>query len=257
MTKENVEGQFSRVAKHYTTSAVHAKGEDLDAMVVAARLSGSELVLDAGCGAGHTALAFAPRVAEVWAYDLSRSMLDQVESLAQQRQITNVKTFQGDVERLPFDAQSVDLVVSRYSAHHWWYPEMALREFAHVLKPGGQFILSDVVSYDDYIEDTFLQAIELLRDPSHVRDHRVEEWQAMFAEAGFKSEVVLRFGVHLGFKSWLTRMATPDLNATLIRTLLAQAPQEVQAVFRLPKDWQTLDDFEFVLPGVVLRGTLA
>lgn len=254
----SVEEQFSRAAANYSTSTVHARGEDLSAMVVCADLQGDEVVLDAGCGAGHTALAFAPHVKEVVAFDLTAAMLKQVNLLAEQRRVTNVRTQQGNVERLPFDESSFDVVVSRYSAHHWPYPQLALKEFAQVLKPEGQFVLSDVVAYDDYTQDTFLQTIELLRDPSHVRDHRVSEWNTMFAQVGFKLDVVLRLGVRLNFKSWLARMLTPEDNAALIRKLWASAPESVQAAFRLPKDWQEkADDFDFVLPGAVMRGTFA
>ena len=38
---------------------------------------------------------------------------------------------------------------------------------------------------EDYAQDTFLQTIELLRDPSHVRDYRISEWRDMLAAAGF------------------------------------------------------------------------
>ena len=81
--KATVEHQFSQVAAHYRTSAVHATGADLAQLVAAARLTGSEQVLDAGSGAGHTAVAFAPQAAQVTAVDLSAAMLAQGQQLAQ------------------------------------------------------------------------------------------------------------------------------------------------------------------------------
>src|ERR1041385_7908260 len=188
--KASVQQQFGNVAVNYATSTVHASGEDLNRMVQLAELTGVEQVLDAGCGAGHTALAFAPHVAHVVAYDLTASMLEQVERLATERHITNLTTRHGDVEALPFDDASFDVVVSRYSAHHWPHPARALAEFKRVLKSGGQFILSDIVAEEDPTLDTFLQAIELLRDPSHVRDHSISQWKTMFHKAGFTSEVL-------------------------------------------------------------------
>ena len=64
------------MAANYLTSAVHAQGEDLPVMVDASNLRGDERVLDAGCGAGHTAASFAPHVAEVVALDFTASMLN-------------------------------------------------------------------------------------------------------------------------------------------------------------------------------------
>jgi ubiquinone/menaquinone biosynthesis C-methylase UbiE len=253
--QSKIQQQFGTVAANYRTSTVHARGVDLAKMVELAPLSGHEHVLDAGCGAGHTALAFAPHLKTVSAYDLTPLMLDQVEVLAAENSITNIQTQQGNVEQLPFPDAEFDLVVSRYSAHHWANPEAALAEFRRVLKPQGQFILSDVVSYSDYTQDTFLQTIELLRDPSHVRDFTVNEWITMLTAGGFEADVALNFDVRLDFQAWLDRMATPPPNREMIRTLLATSSPTVQASFRLPQNWTTQEDFEFVIPGAVFSST--
>ena len=50
--------------------------------------------------------------------------------------------------------------------------------------------LVDVVAPDLPAQDTFLNAIELLRDPSHVRDHTIEQWLRMFGSAQFAAEVL-------------------------------------------------------------------
>lgn len=248
--KSSVQSQFGQVAANYSTSAVHMKGADLDAMIQAAGLTGNEQVLDAGTGTGHTALAFAAHAAQVTAVDFTENMLAQGRALAEQREITNVEFRRADVEALPFGPEEYDLIVTRYSAHHWPHPQQALREFQRVLRPGGHFILNDIVSYDDFICDTYLQTIELLRDPSHVRDHTVKQWLAMIAEAGFvDAEVVYQGDVWIDFNSWTTRMATPPANAAMIRTLFAGAPQEFREVLKIEAN----DDFSFT--GAVIRAT--
>lgn len=231
--KTTVQRQFDRTAANYRTSAVHAKGEDLPLMVQAADLRGHERVLDAGCGAGHTAASFAPHVAEVVALDFTESMLLQVEALAQERGLTNITRRLGDVELLPFEAAEFDLVVSRYSAHHWPRPQQALSEFRRVLRPGGQVILSDIVGFDDPSCDTYLNAIELLRDPSHVRDYTRVEWQAFFNAAGFHAESIFSVRIYLAFENWTQRMATPEVNRAAIRALYMVAPAEVKEALRI------------------------
>lgn len=246
--KESVQHQFGQVAANYSTSAVHAKGRDLEEMLRAVPLTGQERVLDAGCGTGHTALAFATKVAEVIAIDLTQGMLDQGEQLADDRGLTNVEFRLGDVEKLPFAAAHFDTVVSRYSAHHWPHPAAALQEFHRVLKPGGYFILDDVVSFDDFMSDTYLQAVEVLRDPSHVRDHTAAQWIAMLGTAGFvEAEVVYTGGVWIDFASWIQRMATPEANATMIRALLDGAPQEVKTALQVEAN------HNFSFTGAVIR----
>ena len=244
--KAAVERQFSQVAEHYRTSAVHAAGEDLARLVEAAALSGQETVLDAGSGAGHTALAVAPYAARVTSVDLSASMLAQGRRLALERGLGNVHFEVGDVEALTFADGSFDVVTSRYSAHHWPHPQVALREIHRVLRRGGRFVLSDVVSYDDFTADTHLQAIELLRDPSHVRDHTAAQWLAMLAERGFAAQVIFTWGVRLQFDNWVERMATPAPAVAMLRTLLANAPAEVRA--RL----QVEEDDSFTLQGALI-----
>ena len=246
--KESVQKQFTPVAANYATSAVHVAGPDLTAMLDAAALRGDERVLDAGCGAGHTALAFAPRVAEVVGLDLTEAMLAQGRKLARQQERANITFQRGDVEKLAFDDSSFDLVTSRYSAHHYPHPLAALREFARVLKPGGSLLLVDVVAPDEPAQDTFLNAIELLRDPSHVRDHTVEQWLRMLATAGFTAEALGHWPLRLEFESWVARMNTPFLAITQIRTLIEGAPREVRAGLAID------EGYSFSVPTALIRG---
>ncbi len=88
----------------------------------------------------------------------------------------------------------------------------ALHEFRRLLRQDGCLLLSDIVSYSSFVQDTHLQAIELLRDPSHVRDHRAEEWIAMMEDVGFNAEIVFTWLLRLHFDDWVARMATPEQN---------------------------------------------
>ena len=248
--KDTVAQQFSPVADNYRKSSIHAAGEDLPQMVAAVPLSGRELVLDAGSGAGHTALAFAPHVAHVTSVDLSPAMLAQGERQAQERGLANVEFRQADVEALPFPDHSFDLIVSRYSAHHWPHPQQALSEFRRLLRPGGTFLLSDIVSYEDFSADTHLQTLEILRDRSHVRDHTIAAWLAMLAQQGFGGGVVYRWDVWIDFASWVQRMATPPDDAAMIRRLLDNAPAEVRATLRVEAD------HSFTIQGALIKAVL-
>jgi ubiquinone/menaquinone biosynthesis C-methylase UbiE len=234
--QDSVQRQFGQVAADYAKSAVHIGGPDLEAMLQAANLRGNERVLDAGSGTGHTALAFAPHIAEVVAVDLTEAMLAQGQRLAQERGITNIRFQHGDVEQLPFADHSFDIVTSRYSAHHYPRPQVALAEFTRVLRPGGQFLLVDVIAPEVPVQDTFLNAIELLRDPSHVRDHSVSQWLAMCKAAGMPANHAGTWNIRLEFASWAARMKTPEPAQAQIRALFDLAPADVREVMQIDSE---------------------
>jgi len=188
--KDSVRTQFGRAAGDYATCHIHADGPDLPAMIAAASLDGRERVLDVGCGAGHTALAFAQHADRVEALDLTPDMLRETARLARERGLDNLSTRLGDVERLPYAAGSFDVVTCRQCAHHFPHPDAAVAEIARVLAPGGVFLLLDSVAPEDPKQDTFLNTIELLRDPSHVRDYSISQWLAVLARHGFEAELL-------------------------------------------------------------------
>jgi SAM-dependent methyltransferase len=214
-----VGGQFGARAEAYLTSAVHSQSPDLDALVALMQNRRDASVLDLGCGGGHVTFNVAPLVRDIVAYDLSPEMLDVVARTARERGLGNVTTRQGTVEKLPFADESFDVVLSRFSAHHWGDLDAALREATRVAKPGGMIAIADTTTPGVPLLDTYFQAIELLRDPSHVRNGTRAEWEAAIARAGLLPGSVTAFRMRLDFKSWVERMNTPKLQVDAIRAL--------------------------------------
>ena len=240
MTDETVHSlvakQFGPRASAYVASAVHAQGEDLAELAALAREHKFARALDLGCGGGHLGYTLAPHVGEIVAYDLSQEMLAAVAAEAIKRGFSNLVTRQGTVEALPFEDASFDFVATRYSAHHWLDVPSALGEARRVLTPGGRALFMDVYAPEAPLLDTFLQTVEMLRDPSHVRDYSVREWTAMLRDAGFVPSEPVRRRVRLDFASWIARMQTPKLQADAILALMAQMPAQVGAHFEIAPD---------------------
>lgn len=233
---EQVNQQFGQVAAAYLTSKAHAQGADLEALATLTCAHPNARVLDLGCGAGHVSFAVAPNVANVVAYDLSDEMLAVVAKEAAQRGLSNLQTRQGVVESLPFEADSFDFVLTRFSAHHWSDLPKALSEMRRVLKPGGTMIVIDVIAPDLPLIDTHLQCIELLRDVSHVRNYAYTEWQQQLERAGLRIDGSEKWKLPLNFDAWVTRMRTPSDRVAVIRGLLRGAPQEVRDYLSLQED---------------------
>lgn len=231
-----VTGQFGPRAAAYVASAVHAAGPDLEALAALATGHSTAKVLDLGCGGGHVGFHVAPHVGEVVSYDLSEEMLRAVAGEAARRGLGNLAVRQGAAEKLPFSDGSFDFVFSRYSAHHWRDVPAGLGEARRVLKADGRSVFVDAISPGPPLLDTYLQAIELLRDPSHVRDYSICEWTAMAQSAGFAARVEARWRVRLDFAAWIKRMATPEVQVRAIRALQAQMADDVVRHFEIEAD---------------------
>ncbi|HDR2756221.1 MULTISPECIES: class I SAM-dependent methyltransferase [Enterobacter] len=239
---DNVEKQFGSQASAYLSSAVHASGRDLTRLSERLAAFPQAHVLDLGCGAGHASFAAAQQVAQVTAYDLSSQMLDVVTEAAKAKGLKNLVTRQGYAESLPFADDTFEIVISRYSAHHWHDVGQALREVKRVLKPGGIFIIMDIMSPGHPVRDVWLQTVEALRDTSHVRNYSSGEWLQMTAEAGLISRSLITDRLPLEFSSWIARMRTPEALSQAIRLYQDSASADVKAYFELQEDGSFTSD---------------
>ncbi|MBU9837941.1 class I SAM-dependent methyltransferase [Rahnella perminowiae] len=233
---EAVDKQFGSQAQDYLTSAVHSQGADLQRLAALLAPYKEAQIIDLGCGAGHASFVAAGVVKNVIAYDLSAQMLDVVMQAARDKQLTNITVQQGMAESLPFEDHSAEVIISRYSAHHWHDVGQALREVARVLKPGGKFIMMDVVSPGHPLLDIYLQTVEVLRDTSHVCNYSPGEWLNMVAEAGLIAREVTTDRLPLEFTSWIARMRTPEHFAVAIRELQKVMSDEVVQHFEIQPD---------------------
>jgi ubiquinone/menaquinone biosynthesis C-methylase UbiE len=238
---------FGAAAESYVASAIHSGGPDLAAMVEAAELTGDERVLDLGCGTGHTAMAFAPRCAEVEALDLTPQMLAAGRAMADERGLAKLRFREGDAADLPYPDASFEVVTSRLSAHHYTRPEQAVREAARVLRPGGRLLWIDSVSPTGWAADTFMNTFEILRDRSHVRNHSTDQWLEMFESVGLSADVLRTWNIRIDFDAWVERVATPPLEVAMLRSLFASATDELSDAFGIAPD------HSFDIPVALLR----
>ena len=169
----------------------------------------------------------------VIAYDLSSDMLTVVKRTAQEKQLNNIKTQQGVAENLPFESSSFDVVVSRYSAHHWQDIHQAIKEIKRVLKPNGIFILIDTMSSNTPILNTFLQTVEFIRDPSHVKNYSLAEWSDIAEQAHLEIQNFQMQDLHLNFATWIERMSPPQSSVETLQYLQKNACDQVKNYFKI------------------------
>jgi ArsR family transcriptional regulator len=122
------------------------------------RLMPPMVIADLGAGEGAFALLLAQRAKKVIAVDTSAKMIEVGREQALRRGIENVEYRLGDMEELPIDSASVDLVFFSQSLHHALHPERALSEANRILVPGGRIVILDLVKH------RFEEARELYAD---------------------------------------------------------------------------------------------
>jgi hypothetical protein len=98
-------------------------------------------------------------------------------------------------------------------------------------------------------QDTHLQAVELLRDASHVRNYSVGEWVSALTRTRFAVEGITVRRLRMEFSSWTARTRTPPLHAEAIRSLRASAPAIVREHFAIGED----GSFDLDAATIVMR----
>ncbi|MEW5957797.1 MAG: methyltransferase domain-containing protein [Chloroflexota bacterium] len=229
--KARVQAQFGASAASYATSDIHARGESLAVLLELVKPQAHWRALDIATGAGHTALAFAPHVAQVIAADLTEGMLAKTAELAAARGLTNVETRFADAEALPFEDDTVDLVTCRLAFHHFPNARQAIREMARVLKPGGVLGFTDNITVPDRQAAGYYNAYEKLRDPSHHWVYPLVRLQAMFEQAGLQVEATRQLSKEFEFHEWADRQHVSDSDKAKLLEMMRHLPETLQPLF--------------------------
>jgi len=122
------------------------------------RLMPPMIIADLGAGEGAFALLLAQRAKKVIAVDTSAKMIEVGREQALRHGLHNVEYRLGDMEEIPIDSASVDLVFFSQSLHHALHPERAVTEAARILVPAGRIVILDLVKH------RFEEARELYAD---------------------------------------------------------------------------------------------
>ena len=189
---------WSERADLYRQSAIHSAGDDLDLVVEWCEPGEGVTVLDVATGGGHVARRLRDAGCNVVTVDPAPGM--QADVLA-------------PAEHLPFADGAFDVVATRLAAHHFADVLAALKEMARVAA-------RRVVICDNTFVSESSEEADRLRDPSHVRNYGVAEWESFFELAGLEVAEQRHLERPLEIELWLARVDCSGADATRVRELL-------------------------------------
>ncbi len=153
-----------------------------------AKLNPSEVVLDLGSGGGIDVLLSARRVGptgKAYGLDMTDEMLALANENKRRAGVENVEFLKGEIENIPLPDNSVDVIISNCVINLSADKDRVLREAFRVLKPGGRFAVSDVVTRGEMlpeIRQSVLAWVGCIAGALEENDYRSKLASAGFAQ---------------------------------------------------------------------------
>lgn len=226
---EQVRSEFSRQAQPMSEAPAFRAPELLARIVETVSTPPADRVLDLACGPGIVTEALAPVASHVYGLDATPAMIDAARQRLAAAGYTNVEFRVGAAEQLPWPDAHFDAVVTRLSIHHFREPAVVLQEIRRVLRPDGRLVVVDIVSSEVAEEATLHNALERLRDPSHVRMLSHAELISLVDEVGFHLLDEQSWRQERTFQEWSAIVNLPERTEPLETVLRALAQAGVRA----------------------------
>jgi SAM-dependent methyltransferase len=152
-----------------------------------AQLEPGETVLDLGSGGGIDVLLSAKRVGptgKAYGLDMTDEMLALANENKRKAGVENVEFLKGEIEQIPLPDNSVDVIISNCVINLSADKDRVLREALRVLKPGGRFAVSDVVTRGEMLPEIRKNVLLWVGCVAGALEEN--EYRAKVAAAGFE-----------------------------------------------------------------------
>jgi ubiquinone/menaquinone biosynthesis C-methylase UbiE len=202
MNEEIVKTEFKKQAKDFSNKLLTMNSEIyLRWILQSHKLNHTMEVLDVAAGTGILSRALAPFVKKVTSMDISEDMILEGIHQNQLLNISNIEYYRGNVEKLPFDNATFELVVSRFAFHHLVHPNIVINEMFRVSNKTVSII--DMISSENNEEYYLYNLHERLRDPSHTSALKETEFLQLFKQTGLEVTHSELIEVDVNLQLWL------------------------------------------------------
>jgi ubiquinone/menaquinone biosynthesis C-methylase UbiE len=206
---EKMQEEFGRQAANMAAAPAFKEEQTLRHISSALGPAPVGRVLEVACGPGIVANAIAPLVNELVCIDATPEMLALAELRLEKSGHSNVTFREAFAESLPFESGEFDVIVTRLSFHHFKDIQAILSEFRRVLRPHGRLVTADVISSSNREESLLHNALEQLRDPTHVHMLSRQEFLAALRSGGFEPVVEESWEQPRNFSEWAKIVSVP------------------------------------------------
>jgi ubiquinone/menaquinone biosynthesis C-methylase UbiE len=227
---------FSHSAERYLISTDHQSGSDLEVIRQVASQQSPAVTVDVATGAGHALAAAGPFSKSCVAVDLTMEMLQVTREHLFGAGLANVQFIQSAADHLPLANSTASLLTCRIAPHHFPSVPGFLDEVVRVLEPEGRCVIIDSVVPEEADIDRFINEIERLRDPSHVRSHTLKQWLNLFEKTGFETISVQLFERIHPFQEWAARTGLDEDGIRALEEKFQQASPDIQEKFKVQLD---------------------
>jgi len=159
--------------------------EHLEKILAFLKISSGMRILDLGTGSGYLSFPLAKNNpgCQVVGLDIVNDALGKNRERAEAEGIKNLSFVSYDGIDFPFEAESFDLLVTRYSLHHFPDIEHSIGEVSRVLKKGGALFISDPCP-NECDKDRFVDDYMRLKKDGHIKFYTKDEWKDIGARYG-------------------------------------------------------------------------
>lgn len=248
------ERQYRRRSSYYQPDAVPMDQRFIAFLISASGMTRDDRVLEVACGTGAGTMAFAARCQASVGLEIHADAMAYARKEALKREIGNASFVTGELERMPFTDGSFTGALCRFSFHHCVNPERVFAEMSRVVARDGWMTVSDMTASEDAGQAAFHNRLERLCDPTHARTLAASEFEAMFAEHGFRVSMKIARDSRISLDDWLRFGAPPPEHKEELRKMIEGAVGLDQPGLKVLRDRGTIRLLHSSVSFVLERG---